>query len=74
MKKISKLCICAAMFAFSATAVLADGMVFEPVEMPSISTTSEAAATKAAAKAAKAAEGEEGEERQGKGQEGQEVR
>ena len=52
MKKISKLCICAAIFAFSATAVMADGMVFEPVEMPSINAVQENAPAKATEKAA----------------------
>jgi len=43
MKKISKLGICAMMFAFSASMVFADGMVFEPVDMPAIESATEAA-------------------------------
>ena len=36
MNKISKLSLCAALFAFSISCAYADGMVFEPVEMPTI--------------------------------------
>ena len=64
MKKISKLCLCMAILSFCASSAFADGMVFEPVEMPSISTATETKATtsttKAAAKTtAKAAETKE---------------
>ena len=41
MKKISKLCLCMAILSFCTTSAFADGMVFEPVEMPSINTATE---------------------------------
>ena len=41
MKNLSKLCISAAVLAFCAGTAFADGMIFEPVEMPSINTATE---------------------------------
>ena len=54
MKKLSKLCICAAVFAFCSSAAFADGMIFEPVEMPSISAAKEEVPAKTAGKTAAA--------------------